>query len=349
MNTEKLTRVIRDVTERYSRFGYFPSAAVRVFNRQETLATAEVGCATQTALFDVASLTKIATATQILGLIEEGRLSLGGRLADLFEEVRGDAWMNRRCGDITVFQLLTHTSTIPDWFPFYVWQGEDFWMVCKAALRSQPPAVGVVYSDINFMILGKLIEQLRGLPLERCLRTYLAEPLGMADECLYRPDPNREIVPSCYGDSVEIRMVAERGMSFDGWRPSGQPVAGTVNDCNSHYFFHDVSGHAGVFATARAYERLCQFYMNQTGPLYLQAQETQKESPGRGLGFQTTALYPHGCGHLGFTGTSIYFSSEYNIGVVAMTNRLFYPEPSGQVVNDFRRSLHEAVFALNQA
>ncbi len=347
MTTEALTRVIRDITERYSQFGYFPSAAVRVFNRAETLATAEAGEATQTALFDVASLTKIATATQILQLMDEGRLALTDRLADRFDEVRSDPWLAGRIGNVTLFQLLTHTSTIPDWFPFYTWRGEDFWLVCKAALRGHLPVSGVVYSDLNFMILGKLIEKTRGLPLDECLKLDLAGPLGIADEFLYRPDPGREIVPSCYGDGVEIGMCADRGLPFDGWRPSGVPVVGTVNDGNAHYFFNGVSGHAGVFATARAYEKLCQLYMNTDRRLWAQAQRTQPESPGRGLGFQTTVMYPHGCGHTGFTGTSIYFSSEYNIGVVAMTNRLFYPEPSGQAVNDFRRCLHEAVFALS--
>ena len=130
-------------------------------------------------------------------------------------------------------------------------------------------------------------------------------------------------------------------------RPVGEPVRGAVNDGNAYYYFHGVCGHAGVFATPLAYEKLCRLYMNADSPLFREAQRTQAASPGRGLGFQTTAMYPHGCGHLGFTGTSIYFSSEYDIGVVAMTNRLYDPEPSNQPVNDYRRCLHEAVFALN--
>ena len=56
--------------------------------------------------------------------------------------------------------------------------------------------------------------------------------------------------------------------------------------------------------------------------------------------------YPYGCGHTGFTGTSIYFSREKNIGCVAFTNRLFFPETNHHNTGEFRRALHETVFAL---
>ena len=195
------------------------------------------------------------------------------------------------------------------------------------------------------MLLGKLVERLRGLPLEACLRRYIAEPLGIAEHLMYRPKTEgRSIIPSCYDNAIEMQMCADRGVAFSHWRPMKTPVIGTSNDGNCHYYFHDVSGHAGIFSSADALVRLCQLYMRTDDPLFRQAQQTQPDSPGRGLGFQTGTAYPRGCGHTGFTGTSIYFSTERGIGAVALTNRLFYQEPSGQNLGEFRRALNEAVY-----
>ena len=72
----QMESTLRDLVIRYHQAGYFPSAAVRVFNETETLAEVYVGEAKKDSLFDVASLTKIATATQVLQLISENVVSL---------------------------------------------------------------------------------------------------------------------------------------------------------------------------------------------------------------------------------------------------------------------------------
>ena len=65
---------------------------------------------------------------------------------------------------------------------------------------------------------------------------------------------------------------------------------------------------------------------------------------GRGLGFDRSDVYPEGCGHSGFTGTSIWFSRSHGIGAVILTNKYFRPEgePAGNS-NDFRRAVHYAL------
>ncbi len=70
--SERLKRELEDILTRYAQAGYFPSACVRVFNRQGTLAAASVGEAKEDSVFDVASLTKIATATQVLLAVRRG-------------------------------------------------------------------------------------------------------------------------------------------------------------------------------------------------------------------------------------------------------------------------------------
>ena len=350
MNNAFIQACLEDLIERYHSAGYFPSASINIFDQKKTLASSCIGEAEEDSLFDVASVTKIATATGILKLIDGELLDINDQISDIFEEIRNDAWLFKRFQGITVRRLLTHTSSLPAWYPFYIWQGDDFWTVLKAAVNSQLPTEGVVYSDLNFILLGKLIEKKRGAPLKDCLTRFVTGPLGIEDEMMYQPPTEgKRIVPSCYDNTIEEQMCRERGMVFDHWRPRNVPVSGTVNDGNCHYYFGDVSGHAGIFATARAYQTLCQAYMRTEKPVFLEAQKEQTISPGRGLGFETTTMYPHGCGHNGFTGTSIYFSSQYNIGVVALTNRLYFQTPSGKNVGEFRRALHEMAFSLSRA
>ncbi len=342
--TQRLQHALDDVTRRYSEAGYFPSACVRVFDSYETLAVSTCGEATQDALFDVASLTKLATATQILHLISCGTLSLAMTLPELFPEIQQDPVLAARCRDISLYRLLTHTSSLPAWYPFYVHKGEDFFAVFRKALDFEGTTEGVVYSDLNFMLLGRLLVQVRKKPLEDCLREDLVEPLQLG-KMTYLPRTG-PIIPSCMGNPIEAQMVRDRGLTFDGFRPLGMPVVGSVNDGNSHYYFGDVAGHAGIFATAHAYEKLCRYYMRTQDALLLTAQAEQPDAPGRGLGFQTGISYPYGCGHTGFTGTSVYFSREKNIGAVIFTNRLFYPVSNPHLTGDFRRVVHEMVCAL---
>ena len=99
-----------------------------------------------------------------------------------------------------------------------------------------------------------------------------------------------------------------------------------------------VSGHAGIFADAAAYEALLLLYLNTTSPLLISSLE--EHAPTRGLGWQKSDLYPFGCGHTGFTGTSVYLSKEKNIGCVLLTNRLFYPDRNTHLTHDARRALH---------
>ncbi len=343
--SERLQRELEDILARYAGAGYFPSACVRVFNRQGTLATASVGEAEEDSVFDVASLTKIATATQVLLAAGRGEVSLRGRIAEYLPELAEDPFLRARTETIDLYRLLTHTSTLPAWYPFYTCRGEDFFTALKTALQRTEPAQGVVYSDLNFMLLGKLLERVRGKPLDRCLREDLTEPFALG-RMAYRPDPAWPLVPSSYGNPIEEEMCRERGFSFGGFRPADRPVRGEVNDGNSWYYFGGVAGHAGIFADAEAFEKLCRFYMTAEDPLLKEAQREQAGAPGRGLGLQTGMSYPHGCGHTGFTGTGIYFSREADIGVVSFTNRLFCRQKNENATWEFRRALQEAAFAL---
>ena len=332
--------VLLDLTRRYQEAGYFPSACVRVFNRRETLAEIHVGEVTADSVFDVASLTKLATATQVLHLVSAGRLHLTDPIGTHLSEVEADAFLRQRLREVTLYRLLTHTSSLPAWHPFYALGDQSFFGALRRVLEQAPAEQGVVYSDLNFMLLGLMLQRVQGKPLERCLQEDLVEPLGLG-VMTYKPEPDLPLVPSCYGNPIEEDMCRERGIAFDGFRPHNVPVAGQANDGNCFYYFHGVSGHAGIFAQAEAYQRLCQYYMTTADPLLALSTREQPDAPGRGLGWQTGLSYPHGCGHTGFTGTGVYFSREKDIGVISFTNRLFYPRPNPNATWEFRRVLHE--------
>ena len=171
-----LSEMIGDVTERYRAFGYFPSAAVRVFSSHATLCTYACGEAGDDSLFDVASLTKIATATMVLRLVSQGRLDLEDPVGRFLPEIQIRPRLKERMEQVTVLSLLTHTSSLPAWYPFYVRQQDSFFDILEDVTLSMPPEKGVVYSDLGFMLLGRMLEEIHGMPLETCLQVHRILP-----------------------------------------------------------------------------------------------------------------------------------------------------------------------------
>ncbi len=332
----ELRRSVDSLTLDYQARGYFPSAAVDVFDAEGALYRAAYGEATVESLFDVASLTKLATATQVLLLAETGRFSIDDGILAHLPGITDWPVLRERLAAVRIRDLLTHTSGLIDWYPIYAQQG-DLYAVLDRILPQYPPCEGMVYSDLNFMLLGRLVEATVGEPLARCVAMLGIPGLG------YRPDEARPIVPSSYGNPIEEEMCARRGIFFSGWR-AHRPIRGQANDGNAFYAFGGVAGHAGLFADVAAYEALGRRYLNSLRGLLREAMKEQ--TSGRGLGFQLGEMYPRGCGHTGFTGTALYLSPELGIGAVAFTNRLFYPDANPNATNDYRRALFQAVADL---
>lgn len=344
---------IDEITKDFIQKGYFPSAVVSVFNDKETLYRQAYGenvmpdgsiekADTDTA-YDMASCTKIATATQILLLIDEGKLRLEDRIPNILTEIKEYKDLYSRLRSVTIYQLLTHTSGILDWYPFYTQCGKDFYEVFDSFIGSAEIVDGMVYSDMNFMLLGKVVEKINQKPLEECVKD-LRDRLG-AKRMQYKmeQDPLQcaNIAPSCWGNAIEERMVAERNLVFNDWRSKDKAVIG-CNDGNTHYFFKDVAGLAGISANADAYERLCRLYLTTESPLLIRSLTEQEE--GRGLGWQIgETLYPEGAGHTGFSGPWIYVNRKKNFGVVTLVNRLAYPKEHGTNTSDYRRVIAKAV------
>ena len=299
--------------------------------------------------FASASAGKVFVAVGILQMIETGRIALGDTLGKLL-----DMELGRIDPEVTVRQLLTHTAGLPAWYPLYAGTG-SFWERLEQAIEfegegGRPP---MVYSDLGYMLAGRLLERLSGLSLPDAVEEYVRRPLGIPVLAYLPPGADRRqllggrpLVVSCYGNTIEREMCRERGISFDGFRPEGQPVEGQANDGNAWYYFGGISGHAGLFSNAAGVAELGRFYLNTQEAPFLRALE---EGPwGRGLGFEFGPRYPQGCGHTGFTGTSLFLSRERGVGGVLLTNRLTSPGREAKNVDPCRIAFHEAILAADE-
>jgi len=309
----------------------------RVFNHS-------VNCAMD-AVFDLASVSKILTGTMALKLIGEGKLSLDQSLSTLFQNEPLGPVTKERFKTITVKSLLTHSSGLPAWFPFYTQKG-SFWDVLEIALNTQPVQEGMAYSDLGFMLLGEAVRAVSGHTLPQNLEL-LNGKLGTS--FAYNPQNPAACVETERGNRIEEGMCAERGMSFDRFRSHKTHMRGEVNDGNAFYFWHGVAGHAGVFGIAADLLSLGELYLNggkvrgkQLIPASLVEESTVDYGGGRGLIWALSDIYIAGFGHTGFTGTSLYLCRETGCAAAILTNRLVVePAPN---LRPFRTEAHEMIY-----
>lgn len=281
-------------------------------------------------VFDLASLTKVvATATSIMILVEEGKLSLSDKVSDHIPD-----FGKRRKKDITVQQLLTHFSGLrPDVDLDVPWTG--YQKAIQLACSERPvakPGERFIYSDINYFVLGELVQRISGMGLETFARERIFKPLGMIDTGYLPGDELKDrLVPTEKRDEVWLR-----GSVHD---PTASRMGG-------------VAGHAGLFATADDIAIWAQMILNRgafngsriLSPLGVLKMTTPQSPAGthdwRGIGWDietrfSTArgdVFPLGSfGHTGFTGTSLWIDPFTETIAILFTSRL-YPNGEGNVV-----------------
>ncbi|MBI9093377.1 MAG: beta-lactamase family protein [Sphaerochaeta sp.] len=292
-------------------------------------------------VFDIASLTKLFTTTAILHLITKGALRENTTIREIFPEYPS------QFHHITVSSLLTHTSGILAWYPFYTQRETPFEMILQEIGENHPLVAGMIYSDINFMICGKIIEHISSLSLEQAMQNLVFNPLSL-EQTTYHPDTNRTI-PTEFGNRIEQKMVEERNLHFDGFRPTDKAMLGECNDGNAYYYFNGVAGHAGIFSTAEDIARLLSLYVDGHTPAYISsyliAKATTDQGMGRGYGFQMGENYPHsGVGHTGFTGTYAYLNPKLGYTISLLTNRLNVPQP--RAIQSYRNAIVNEAISL---
>ncbi|KAA9149493.1 serine hydrolase [Amycolatopsis acidicola] len=274
-------------------------------------------------IFDMASITKLFTSIAVLQLVEQHKAELDAPVARYLPE-----FVTNGKQDVTVRQLLTHTSGLDADPQPSLWQGyPDIPSRRKAVLDSplvHPPGTAYMYSDINLMTLGFLVEQLTGQPLDAVVREKITEPLGMADTGYNPPASKLDRTAA-----TEFETDPPRGL-----------LRGQVHDENA-WALGGVSGHAGIFSTAPDMAVLGQAILN--GGSYRGARilrpETVREMltnynqafPGdeHGLGFELDQMFymgalssPVTAGHTGFTGTTFVVDPESRSIAILLTNRV---------------------------
>ncbi|MGE5623413.1 MAG: serine hydrolase domain-containing protein, partial [Methanocella sp.] len=288
------------------------------------------------AVFDVASITKVAVTTpSILLLLERGALSLEDQLERFFPELSG-----RSLGQARVSHLLTHTAGLPNWFPLAA-EAPRCGGVLQA-LAAAPLAAGfgerVEYSCAGFILLGLLVERLTGEGLSTFAAREVLLPLGLTETTylpLDRPVPESlrpRLVPT------EVRLLTDRGRELaeamrqrgawlDEWaarHPEGL-ARGVADDENAAYL-GGVAGNAGLFSTApdllaygqawldlRAAKRTDRLLSPATAAVATRNWTAGREE-NRGLGWQLPGpgsslgdrMSPSSFGHSGFTGTGLW-------------------------------------------
>jgi CubicO group peptidase (beta-lactamase class C family) len=281
----------------------------------------------ETTIFDVASLTKvIATAPAVMKLVDEGRVSLSDRLSRWFPEFR-----NSRRGDITVVDLLTHTSGLGD-FNLRPRQGMKTALRKAAAEKNRDrPGSTFNYADINFILLGELVQRASGRTLDRYCRDEIFAPLG-AEQTMFLPPRT---------------MVA-------GIAPTLGFRGGVVEDGNARRL-GGVAGHAGLFSSAGDLARFARMVLGggviDGRRILSERTVNEMTSPRcycngtviRGLGWDIDSPFsaPRGCffskssfGHTGYSGSSIWIDPGQELFVVLLTNRLDYRDT--KAFNRFR-------------
>lgn len=315
---------------------------------------------TRDTLFDLASLTKpIATTTAVLQLIDRGVLALDQPVAKWLPSFR-DKDKQR----VTLFHLLNHSSGLPAWKPFYKAITPDEAGQANARLYERilaeplvyPTGSQSIYSDLGFILLGLIIERATGRPLDHFCRDEVFAPLGMASTA-FRPLDRPELA---------ARSIAATEQCA--WR--GRLLRGEVHDENC-FALGGVSGHAGLFAPADDLARFVAAIIAADGAADGAADRGRGEGPfagapaalldqflscqstpgsSWGLGWDTPSepsssgqyFSPRSCGHLGYTGTSLWIDRDRGWGVLLLTNRV-HPTSRNVKISSFRPLIHDLV------
>jgi CubicO group peptidase (beta-lactamase class C family) len=327
----------------------YGKASIAVGKNGKCVFSHSVNCSMDS-VFDLASVSKILTGTMVLKLIGEGKLSLDQSLDTLFQTELLGPVTKERFKTITLKQLLTHSSGLPAWFPFYTQEG-SFWDILEFALNTHTVQEGTVYSDLGFMLLGEAVRAASGRTLPQSL-DLLNDELGTS--FTYNPQNPAACAETERGNRIEEGMCMERGLSFDRFRSNETNMRGEVNDGNAFYFWKGIAGHAGVFGTAAELLALGELYLNrgkangkQLIPVSLVEKSTIDYGGGRGLMWALSDIFIAGFGHTGFTGTSLYLCPETGCAAVILTNRLVI-EPAPDL-RPLRTEAHKLVYEASRS
>jgi uncharacterized protein YbbC (DUF1343 family)/CubicO group peptidase (beta-lactamase class C family) len=278
-------------------------------------------------IFDIASLTKVvATTTAVMQLVEQGKIRANDPVVKYIPE-----FGQNEKGDITVRDLLTHHSGLPPGLDLsHPWAGREVgYSMAFASTPFAPPGTRFVYSDVNFIVLGALVERVSGLSLDAYSTQNVFAPLGMSHTRFLPPaEWLQQIAPTEYDEH-------------------GQMLRGVVHDPTVRRM-GGVAGEAGVFSTADDLAKFAQALLDGSSVLSRRVIEkmTSPQQPPtspalRGFGWDIDSPYssnrgellPVGSfGHTGFTGTSLWIDPTTRTYIILLTNAV-HPRGKGSAIS----------------
>ena len=362
------------VLEEAVRDGTFPGAVVLVRQDGEVVYRKAHGYRSlepertplsEETVFDLASLTKpLATTVALMRFVAEKKIRLDDRISRFFPNFG-------TCGKMatTIRHLLSHSSGLPAWRPYYKELRTQKQKITRlATLGSQSardfiyaqiqrekaeyePGTRTLYSDLGFMLLGALIEDMSGTSLDQYCWNKIYRPLGLQAMGFINIETLRQ---KKYETATEMIAPTERCP----WR--GRILCGEVHDDNA-CAMGGVAGHAGLFAPIDEVDQLVStlvechagshpflpadvvrdfWTVNTAVPDSTWACGWDTPSPqGSSAGeFFSSRSF----GHLGFTGTSVWIDLERNIHIIMLSNRV-HPRRENEKITAFRPILHNAV------
>jgi CubicO group peptidase (beta-lactamase class C family) len=292
-------------------------------------------------IFDLASLTKpVATATSIMILVEQGRLSLDEKVRDYVPEFAAYVDASGKPGeDARIWHLLTHTSGLPPYTDAAEAE-KHFGGPCSTEQlvgyiarlkKTDPPGQAFHYSCLGYITLAHILRQITGETLAAFSQEHIFGPLKMKH--------------TFYAPAEECRNLCVPTQVTD-----GVPLQGVVHDPLAR-LQGGISGNAGLFSTADDLAVFAEMMLGGgacrgvriLGPLAVTRMTTiwpKAAFAGRGLGWDVDSAYstnrgdlfgPHSYGHTGYTGTSIWIDPETKTYVIFLTNRV-HPDDKGSII-----------------
>ncbi len=334
--------------ERAIRERAFPAATLAVTYRGELVAQRAFGHFTfdvnsprveASTIFDLASLTKVVAATTMaMLLVERGRLDLEAPVADFLPEFGSD----EQRWHVNLRMLLAHSSGLPSYvklFERYHSRQELVAAAAKVPLAAEP-GTHAEYSDLGFILLGEILEQVAGEAMDRFCQHHIFDELRMQRTLFCPPLGLRpQIAPTQEGRDFHRSVIQ-----------------GEVNDENAAAM-GGIAGHAGLFSTAYDLALFSECMLAGGAPVLepetLEMFTRRDESvPGtsRALGWDTPSspsqsgqyFSTRSFGHLGFTGTSLWIDPERRLSVVLLTNRT-WPQRQSEGIKQVRPAVHDAI------
>lgn len=304
-------------------------------------------------IFDLASVSKVfATASLFALLVQRGWIHWDTPLSAVLSEYPFGK-------NITCRHLLSHTSGLPAWSPFYEKMkehfGEDSLVFASVSERQYkmrefvfqvpldaPVGSRVLYSDLSFLLLGYLLEQITSLPLDDAVTDLLWRPMGLTQPYFMRT--TRPVF-----EAIDLAVAATEDCP---WRKG--VLQGQVHDDNC-WSMGGYAGHAGAFAEISDLlmfaKKMLGGFLSRSVLTEAWSRVSQPQGCERTAGWDTPTgvspavgkyFSPQTVGHLGFTGTSFWIDLTRGLAVALLTNRV-HPTRENSKIKSFRPRFHDAL------